>query len=26
VKFFAYMRSDAAKPFFTQQGFSILSR
>lgn len=26
AKFFAYMHSDAAKPFFTKQGFSILSK
>jgi molybdate transport system substrate-binding protein len=26
VKFFAYMQSGAAKPFFTRQGFAVLSK
>lgn len=26
AKFFAFMKSDAAKPFFTKQGFTILSK
>ena len=26
AKFLAYMHSDAAKPFFTKQGFSVLTK